>query len=403
VENILGEKMTHKKCPICGSGSTKVFLERNSVPVHQNVLFTERQQAITMPRGDLRISVCPECSFVFNAAFLPEIMSYDQSYENTQNYSFVFDEYLDGMIEYLVNEKDVKNKNIIEVGCGKGAFLRKLVEMGDNRGIGFDPSYVGPLEDLSGKLVFRLEFFDDTHKDLVSDFVICRHVIEHIENPVAMLSSIRKAVQKSEDVLVCFETPDVDWILKNEVVWDFFYEHCSYFSSQSIRVAFEKAGFKVENIKKIFGGQYLWVEARPASVNMESPVSTMGNQTLFTAAEKFGKMDRTLSEQWQNRVADLAKDGDVLLWGAGAKGVTFANLFDPQREFIKYIVDVNPNKQGKFLPGTGHHIISPAEISKKMAAPGIVILNPNYLMEIDDVLGKLQIHPRQLVEFSVRS
>lgn len=394
--------MTNKKCPICGSDSTKVFLKRNSVPVHQNALFTEQEKAVRMSRGDLRISACPDCGFVFNAAFLPEIMSYDQSYENTQNYSQVFDDYLNTTIDYLVNERGVKNKNIIEVGCGKGAFLKKLVEKGNNQGTGFDPSYVGPLEDPSGKLTFVQKFYDDRYADLKSDFVVCRHVIEHIEDPVSMLISIRKAVQNSADVLVCFETPDVDWILENKVVWDFFYEHCSYFNSQSIRVAFEKAGFFVETVKKIFGGQYLWVEARPIPVKSELVVAEMKNQTI-SIAEKFGEINSKISEKWQKRIADFQKDGEVLLWGAGAKGVTFANLFDPQREFIEYIVDVNPNKQGKFLPGTGHLIISPVEISKKMNTPTIIVLNPNYLDEIESALEKVQVRPRQLVEFSVRS
>jgi SAM-dependent methyltransferase len=402
VEKIFGEQMTNKKCPICESDSTKIFLERNSVPVHQNALFIEQEKAVGMPRGDLRISACTDCGFVFNAAFLPEIMSYDQSYENTQNYSQVFDDYLNTTIDYLVNERGVKNKNIIEVGCGKGAFLKKLVEKGNNQGTGFDPSYVGPLEDPSGKLTFVQKFYDDRYTDLKSDFVVCRHVIEHIEDPVSMLSSVRKAVQNSEDVLVCFETPDVEWILENKVVWDFFYEHCSYFSSHSIQVAFEKAGFHVETVKKIFGGQYLWVEARPIPMKEKTAVTGMGIQTL-AAAESFGQMNLDISGQWQKRLAELGKDGNVLLWGAGAKGVTFANLFDSQREFINCVVDINPNKQEKYLPGTGHPIISPAEISKRMDAPSIIVLNPNYLTEIEEALGKFQVRSRQFVNFSVRS
>jgi SAM-dependent methyltransferase len=401
VEDKSGATPMKDKCPICSSHSTSIFLKRQNVPVHQNVLFQNQEQAQSINRGELVIAVCHDCGFVFNTAYSSKIMSYDRSYENTQNYSPVFEEYVNGTIDYLINQKNIVNRKIIEIGCGKGTFLRKLVEKGNNTGIGFDPSYIGPLENLSGKLIFKREFYDARHSDLLSDFVVCRHVLEHIEDPVSMLMSIHKAVQNSENVLVFFETPDVEWILQNKVVWDFFYEHCSYFSSQSIVVAFERAGFHVETVKKAFGGQYLWIEARP--VFPVEPRFTPDVMPTVALAENFGKLDLEIIKQWKEKIINLRKDGNLLVWGAGAKGVTFANLFDPERKYIGYLVDVNPNKQAKYLPGTGHPIISPEEISKISNISAIIIMNPNYRDEIEEMTRVRQIPPSRLVEFSARS
>ncbi|MCJ7626688.1 MAG: class I SAM-dependent methyltransferase, partial [Anaerolineaceae bacterium] len=253
------------QCPICGTHAAKLFLRRDNVPIHQNFLFEEENQAINIARGALSIAICHNCGFVFNADFDASLMLYTEKYENTQSYSSVFDKYLDDSIDYLVNKKGVKNCRVIEVGCGKGHFLRKLVELGENSGIGFDPSYIGPLETSSGKLCFKRKFYDASSADLVADIIICRHVIEHIANPLNMLGTIRQALANSPHAQVFFETPDVEWIFKNQVVWDFFYEHCSYFSTPSIRLAFEKSGFFVDDIKLFFGNQYFWVEARPTS------------------------------------------------------------------------------------------------------------------------------------------
>ena len=52
------------------------------------------------------------------------------------------------------------------------------------------------------------------------------------------------------------------------------------------------------------------------------------------------------------------KHGNIALWGAAGKGVCLANTIDPNREFIECLIDLNPKKWGKFIPGTGHEIIN---------------------------------------------
>ena len=49
------------------------------------------------------------------------------------------------------------------------------------------------------------------------------------------------------------------------MIWDFFYEHCSYFNAQSLQTAFEVAGFHVKRVAHVFGEQYVWLEATLAT------------------------------------------------------------------------------------------------------------------------------------------
>jgi len=69
------------------------------------------------------------------------------------------------------------------------------------------------------------------------------------------------------------------------------------------------------------------------------------------------------------------------IWGAGAKGVTFANHLDRERKRFNCVVDTNSKKQGKFLPGSGHEIVSPQTI-KDRGIQKIVVMYPNYLEEL---------------------
>lgn len=371
------------QCPICGTNVTNEFLKRDKVPVHQNFLFEEEQDAINIKRGALRICICSYCGFVFNSDFDESLMSYNENYENTQSYSPVFEKYLDDSIDYLVNQRGVKNSRIIEVGCGKGHFLQKLVERGENSGCGFDPSYIGPLEKLNGRLIFKKNYYDESSSDLVADIIICRHVIEHIGNPLGMLGTIRRALANSSHAKVFFETPDVEWMLRNQVIWDFFYEHCSYFSAPSIRLAFEKSGFILDDLKTIFGNQYLWIEAHPA---VEPIILAHNNvDNLIKFSYDFSDANAELISLWKEKLMEISSLGNIAIWGGGAKGVTFANMFDPKKDLFSCIIDINPQKQNKFLPGTGHPIVGYHELLQKNIK-SVVILNPNYRHEIENLL-----------------
>src|SRR5712692_4901442 len=148
---------SNQYCPICKSTIIHGFLFREKVPVHQNLLMRDRHEAINVTRGDLDLAVCEECGFVFNRTFDLGRLQYGAEYDNAQYYSQSFSEYLDGLVRYMVAERGVRNCHVVEVGCGQGRFLRKLVEYegAGNIGSGFDPSYRGERVDLDGRLRFQ--------------------------------------------------------------------------------------------------------------------------------------------------------------------------------------------------------------------------------------------------------
>ena len=340
-----------------------------------------------MARGELAMTVCHGCGFVFNAAFDAGKLSYSGAYDNNQAHSSSFQAYLDGLVEYLVDDAGVRGREIVDVGCGNGDFLRRLVRDPslDNCGHGFDPAYRGPDSDCNGRARFIRSFYGPECASVQADVVVCRHVIEHVADPVALLRSVRRALDGAEAARVFFETPDVDWILRNRVIWDFFYEHCSLFSSSSLSVAFELAGFHVSAVRRVFGGQYLWLEATVddnRTPGPRQPDTTAARAIEFTADDELMRLD------WDRKLELLRQSGKVALWGAGAKGVTLANLMDPDRERIDCIVDLNPNKQGGFLPGTGHPIVDYRELSGR-GVRSAILMNPNYMDENRRLLAGL--------------
>lgn len=364
-------------CPVCSSSLSAPFLVREPVPVHQNLVMDDPAAARALRRGTLRLHACERCGFVCNGAFDPRLLSYGAAYDNTQSCSPAFEEYLDTLADYVVRDRAVRSSRIVEIGCGKGGFLKALVERdAGNHGIGFDPSYVGPEIESEGRVRFERRFYDSTCAGLAADAVVCRHVIEHIPDPVALLRVVRATLGDSS-ARVFFETPCVEWILHHEVVWDLFYEHCSYFTAGSLSTAFERAGFEVDTVRHTFGGQYLWAEARPASIE-RIPRSAAGGIPRLAAA--FSRHEAALVQALRARLTALAERGAVAIWGAAAKGVTLANLVDPDRTLVACVVDLNPKKQGRYLPGTGHPIVAPSQL-RDHGVRTALLTNPNYFDE----------------------
>ena len=202
--------MSQYICPVCGSHHFEIFFEMLEMPVFCNVLWPEQKAAQNCQKGDIKLAFCPSCGFIGNVAFDPSILDYTQAYENSLDFSPKFQNYSQSLAQRLIENYDLHHKHIIEIGCGKGEFLVLLCELGDNQGIGFDPTYV-PLaehEKVKDKITFIQDYYSDKYADYASDFICCRHTLEHIPQPTILLESLRQAIGNRNDTAIFFEVPN---------------------------------------------------------------------------------------------------------------------------------------------------------------------------------------------------
>lgn len=368
------------KCPLCDMDNLDHFVARRGVPVMQNITFPDRNEARNIKRGNIDLTCCRECGYIFNAAF--EDIAYTQAYENDQSHSSLFAEHIESLVEKV--RKTVNSLEgtvmIVEVGCGQGHFLQdlcnKLSNSTEYQAIGFDPAYRSSNENLSERLRFVSDYFS---RNYIAEgqfdwlIVIARHVIEHISNVDDFLSEILRTNVLGGAYLF-LETPDFDWILENTSFEDIVYEHCSFFNPVSMQYILRRFGCESFHIEKTFHGQYMWIEAKFAARKR--------NELIMQYQEK----ETQFIDQWREMLVEEHKSGSRLfIWGAGAKGVAFANLLDPDCLYIDAVVDINPQKTGNFLAGTGHRIISPEECVEHMPEK-IIVMNRNYYKEIQTYL-----------------
>jgi len=370
-----------RACPVCGAGDLREFYRVAGVPVLQNLPVSNIEEALDCVRGDIALAVCLGCGFILNVAFDADRVRYTTAYENTQACSPHFRGYMEALADRLVNTYGLRHKTIVEIGCGKGEFLAMLCKRGPNRGIGFDPS--APRNGGAPEGVTLIaDLYSERYRSYRGDLVVSRHVLEHLPDPGGVLAVVRRSIGDRRGAAVYVEVPNMLWILRHATVWDVFYEHCSYFSPGALRYLLESRGFAVSAMVEQAGGQYLGAEAGPdgSSGGAARPAADTA-ETVRLAEEFGGRVDRRL-QALRTAIQPLQAAGRrAAVWGAGAKGVTFLNLLHLGPRAVPYVVDINPRKQGKYVPGTGQQIVSPAEAAAR-GVDAVFVMNPNYHAEI---------------------
>src|SRR5262245_43827668 len=130
------------ECPGCGSAGMSVFYRVKDVPVHSVLLMKTCQEALDYRKGHIELAFCRTCGFISNLAFDPSSHEYSSRYEETQGFSPTFNAFHQSLAKRLIERYDLHDKDILEIGCGKGEFLTLICELGGNRGVGFDAAYM---------------------------------------------------------------------------------------------------------------------------------------------------------------------------------------------------------------------------------------------------------------------
>jgi len=383
-----------KHCPLCQNDNLNRLFKITDVPVYCNVLYEDPYEAAKSATGTISLEHCPQCDLVFNSGFRSDLIAYDVNYDASLDSSEHFQNYMTDLANDLLSRHQLTGKNVIEIACGKGGFLKCLSELADNNYVGFDPSF-DQSTNLSDNINIITAYFNaDTIAEHVVgntiDLLICRHALEHFPDPLAFLTTLRSVISHQDDCKVYFEVPNSLFMLRDLSVWDFIYEHISYFSPYALNVILNKAGFYLDECSENYGGQYLSAHGSLVDSHL------FALEGLARNADYIHRLKASFTKiisYWNHFLSNST--GITILWGAGSKGITFLNSI-AQPEKITAIVDLNKNKQGKYTPGSCHQIISPDQLIK-YKPKCIVIMNAIYKDEIEHMLKYLDIECDVLV------
>jgi SAM-dependent methyltransferase len=291
----------------------------------------------------------------------------------------------------LVDRYDLRNKHIVEIGCGAGYFLKLLAQKGGNVAVGIDPTVEQECveEAGAGQVRFIRDFYSEQYANLPADFICCLSVFEHIWDPAGFLRMLRRIIGE-RGTPIYFEVFNALRAFTAGETWSIHYEQCNYFGLESYSSLFRRCGFRVLEADACYEeAQYLYVEAAPDGGDAgETGIEPEAADSLPAVVARFGERHREKMNTWTTRLRERAARGRrVVVWGSGGKGISFLNML-PTQDNIQYVVDINPDRQGRYIPGSAQKIVPP-EFLVEYRPDAIILTNVLYEKEIKSQVAEL--------------
>lgn len=380
------------ECPVCSSSGTRTFFTQHDVPTQCGQLAATREQALRAPLGDITLRYCGSCGHVWNSSFDPDRVGFDPDYDLSQYHSPSYRAYVAGAINRLKTRYGLEGKTALDIACGKGDFMRTLIAAGFARAIGFDPTFIDDnlTEADRERITVYKKFYDPSERALRPDLVTCRSALQYMSRPREFLRSIRETLEGQHETIVCFEVPNGAEPFRDHVVWYVMYEAACFFSAASLSRIFRECGFQVLDVLPALGGSHLEIEVKPSLSpqvgRWEDPerIVEIDGQVEAFAAEYASQVNK-----WSARFDLYRQQGKrVVLWAAGMRAISLLVNVPLASAWVEFVVDVNPQRQGRYLPKTGQQVVAPEELIG--LKPDVVIAtNPNYAREISAQMQEL--------------
>lgn len=389
------ERDRETSCPGCNAPGMYSFYELKNVPVNVGRVVDSREEARSVTLGDIDLCYCHCCGLVHNVAFDPSRVSFEPGYEVALHHSPTFRDFIQGVASRLVERYDLHDKDILDIGCGAGYFLETMCTLGGNRGTGVDPTVprVGHVECGAGSMNLIRDFWAPRYAGSPVDFITSQSVFEDFKQPLQFLTELRRRLVAKPVPFYC-EVFNGFRAFEQQETWSIHFEACSYFSLEALQNVFRVAGYRILDADYCYAqDQYLYVEVLPES---NSPATRPPVTEIPQCIREFSQLHNRTVTKWQQRLADWkANNRNVVLWGSGAKGVNFLTTLQ-DADIVRAVVDINPDRQGKYMPGSGHLIVPPESLSNNKP-DHVILTNQIYRSEVEQQLTELGVSCELLV------
>ena len=345
----------------------------------------------------LNIKVCKKCWLAQNQIILPSKKLFKKDYSYFSSYSTSWLKHAEKLENDIIQKFKInKSSKIAEIASNDGYLLQYFNKDGFNT-LGFEPTLnAAKVAKKKGINVINKFFSKKLALKYKKNFdiVLGLNVIAHVPNINDFISGIR-IILKNQGIGV-FEFAYLDSLVKNNQFDTIYHEHYFYYSLMSISYLFEKNGMKIFDVKKLksHGGSLrIFVQKKDGKLKINNRVKNLIKKEREKGINKkkyYSNFQKKVEKIKKNTLEILNKllksNKKIIAYGAAAKGVTLLNYIKINNNYCKYVIDKNPNKIGKYIPGTKIKIVS-EKIIKKIKPNYIWILPWNLKKEICAQLG----------------
>jgi len=345
------------ECIICKNmGFVNVF-SINRVPVCGNAPIKE-DDIKNEVFGELDIVMCRRCSHVFNKRFSQKIidsMYYKEYSSGIALTKGVTDRY-DKAISEGIKKENIVGKSVIEIGASNFSFSNMMLALGAKEILAFEPSSL--FESKEKKIMHIKKYFSRglIPHEFSPGLIVARHVLEHMTAPMAFIKELSESSALGTKVYI--EVPNVDDIIENKRIYDFFYEHVSYFSPGLLSSVLESVGFKILSITPLADHQHFGILSEKISKGTDIKAKMINTEVRVNKLFKLGK---SKEEYLQKLNKIICSSKNVAIYGAGNHSIASVVMLGDKSSMIGCMLDINPIKAGLLSPMNHIKIMIPSK------------------------------------------
>lgn len=357
--------MIINKCRVCGSSLfDEPLLKFKNMP--SKAQYLPEKESLNIDKGvDLKVCQCSGCGLV---QLKNEPVAYYKEVIRAAGFSEEMKRFRLEQFQKFVKRFSLKNKKIVEIGCGGGEYL-SIIRQLEVEAYGIEESAKSVQQCIKSGLNVSKGFVENqTYKISGAPFdaFFIMNFLEHLPDPNSTLRGIHNNL--ADEAVGIVEVPNFDMILEKNLFSEFMTDHLFYFTKDTLNTALTLNGYEVIECNVVWHDYII-----SAIVKKRKKLDI----SHFSEYQERLKID---IEEYISRV----KNKNVAIWGAGHQALAIISLMDLTGK-IKYVVDSATFKQGKYTPATHIPIVS-SEMLDSDPVEAVIVMAASYSDEVASII-----------------
>lgn len=363
-------------CRFCKTPLRDIFADLGKTPLANSYVRVE-----DINKGEsfypLRSFVCHNCFLVQLDEFVsPENIFTEYAYMSSYSESML--SHVQNFVEDSIKKFKLSEKSsVIEIASNDG-YLLQFFKKNNIPCFGIEPAInVAKISEEKGIKTITKFFSLNTAKELVksekrADLLLAFNVLPHVPDLNDFVKGLKELLSQNGVIVIQFSAYLLPF-LKNVEFDTIYHEHFSLFSVFTLQKIFSEHGLTIFDLEEqqIHGGsmrlylKHIENNSIITSPNVDEQIKKEikhGVNDLSTYLNFQDKIELVKQKVWKFFMDAKNKNKSIAGYGAPAKGNTLLNYCGINQNMLGYTVDINPYKQGLFLPGTNIPIYSPQKI-----------------------------------------
>ena len=374
-------------CRCCGNKNLKRIVSLGFQPLANNLKNLKSKSEEKFP---LELNYCEFCYNVqLSVSVDPKKMFNEYFYKSSTSPSFC-KHFENAAKKYVKQFKLNKKALIIDVGSNDGIGLIPFKKLGFSNLLGIEPAK--NLSELTNKRGIKTinSFLNNKIVKQINkkaDLILASNVFAHADDLKSMAENMLGLLSKKGNLVI--EVQYLINTIKDLTFDNIYHEHYNYWSLTALNYFFDRIDATVVNAEKIstHGGSIRIYVKKGKKLHSNKNVKKILNEELKFGINKFNTFATFASKIFQIK-KNVLKNIDILKkkhkniigYGAPAKATTALNFFSIDNTDIDYIIEDNPLKINKLIPGVNIPIVNKEKLKGKSQL--IIVFAWNFYKEI---------------------